>query len=218
MKKIFKNFRLKLKHFYYQKRLRSHDFSIISNNCWGTRMYQKFGIPYSSPFQSLFLLAPDYIKLLKNFDLNHLHIIKFISVYESRYKKYLEEQNLLQYNYPIGVLENNIELHFQHYTTADYAYKKWESRLKRINPEKILFKFSDGYLSTYNHIEEFDKLPFKNKVCFTAKEYLNLDSTIYMDIFKNKENVELEWKYTNKYINIYKLFNNLESDIIHFHK
>ena len=218
MKKILKEIRLKLKHFYYQKKLTSHDFSIISNNCWGTRMYQKFGLPYYSPFQSLFLLAPDYIKLLQNFVPQHLHIKKFISVYDSKYKKYLEEQKLLQYDYPIGILENNIELHFQHYTTADYAYNKWESRLKRINPEKTLFKFSDGYLATPSHIEEFNKLPFKNKICFTATPYKNLHNTIYMDIFKNQNNVELEWKYTNKYINICKLLNTLKPDTINFHK
>lgn len=212
MKKTLKKFRLKLKHFYHQKRLHDHNFTIISNNCWGTRIYQKFGLPYQSPFQSLFLLAPDYIKLLTNFDPNNLRIQKFISTSHSKYKTYLQEQKLIELAYPVGVLNNGVELHFQHYKEPDYAFEKWESRIGRINPDKTLFKFSDGYLATQEHIETFDKLPFKNKICFSATPYTDLKSVIYMDIFKNSNNVELEWKFVSKYVNIHKLFNNLQPD------
>ena len=42
--------------------------TIISNNCWGGFVYQKFNLQYRTPFVGLFIFAPDYIELLENFD------------------------------------------------------------------------------------------------------------------------------------------------------
>lgn len=43
------------------------DFTIISNNCWGTFIYKKYALPYKSPFVNLVVFAPDYIELLEKF-------------------------------------------------------------------------------------------------------------------------------------------------------
>lgn len=51
-----------------KSKLTNKDFTIISNNCWGAFVYQKFNLQYNTPFVGLFLFAPDYIKLLKNFE------------------------------------------------------------------------------------------------------------------------------------------------------
>ena len=204
--------RKKIKQFYYKKRLKKHDFTIISNNCWGTRTYQRFGLPYQSPFQSLFIYAPDYIKLLENFSIENLIIKKFITKKESKYfDELIKDDELATTDYPIGVLVNDIELHFLHYKTAKDAKEKWDKRVQRINFNSILFKFSDGYLATDIHIKTFNQLPFKNKICFTSKEYPTLENIVYMDKFKNQNHVLLEWKYDKKYINLLKLFNSLKS-------
>ena len=199
MKYFLKELRTKLKHFYHQKCLKEHNFSIISNNCWGTRTYQKFGLPYQSPFQSLFIFAPDYIKLLQNFSLENLVIKKFITKQESKYyNELIKDKELRTTNYPIGILIDGTELHFLHYKTPADAKNKWDKRTLRINPKKLLFKFSDGYLATDKHIEAFEKLPFKHKICFTAKEYSYLQHVVYMDRFKDQKHVYLEWKYDKK--------------------
>jgi uncharacterized protein (DUF1919 family) len=101
-------------------------------------------------------------------------------------------------------------LHFLHYKTQEDAEKKWNRRIKRINEKKLIFKFSDGYLATDIHIENFDALPYKNKICFTAKPYTNLKSIVYMDRFKNENNVDLEWKYDTKYINLHNLISTIK--------
>ena len=33
------------------------DFTIVSNNCWGTFIYKKFGLPYNSPFVNMFIFS-----------------------------------------------------------------------------------------------------------------------------------------------------------------
>jgi uncharacterized protein (DUF1919 family) len=210
LKKLLKKYRIKLKHFYHQKRLKHHDFSIISNNCWGTRTYQKFGLQYMSPFQSLFIPAPDYIRLIENFSIEKLQIKEFISKEESKYFDFISTGELATLHYPIARLIDNIEIHFQHYKTQEDAQIKWEKRCKRLNTDKLLFKFCDGYLANDFLIEKFDKLPHKNKICFTAKKYKHLPSVVYMKHFKNDKYVSLEWKYDKKYIDIHKLFNDIK--------
>jgi len=36
----------------------NHNFSIISSNCVGAKIYQEFGLPYKTPFVGVFLFAP----------------------------------------------------------------------------------------------------------------------------------------------------------------
>ena len=207
MKLFLKKQRLKLKHLYYQFLLKGHDFSIISNNCWGTRTYQKYGLAYQSPFQSLFIFAPDYIKLIENFSIDKLKIINFINKEDSKYYDEISIGELENITYPIAILEDGCELHFQHYTSIEYAKEKWDSRVKRINPKKLLFKFSDGYLATDELITKFNHLKHKNKICFTAKDYPDLKSVVYMDRFLKEHKVSLEWKYDKNHISIHNFIN-----------
>ncbi|SFV67377.1 capsular polysaccharide biosynthesis protein, putative [hydrothermal vent metagenome] len=207
MKKFLKKQREKLKQFYYRYLLKGDDFSIISNNCWGTRTYQKYGLQYKSPFQSLFIFAPDYIKLIENFSVDRLKIVNFIEKEDSKYYNEINSGELKELTYPIGILEDGCEVHFQHYKSEAYAKEKWDTRVKRINPEKLLFKFSDGYLATDALIAQFDNLEHKNKICFTAKEYPELKSVVYMNRFQKEKSVSLEWKYDKYYISIHKFIN-----------
>jgi len=207
MKNFLKKQQLKLKHLYYQYLLKGHDFSIISNNCWGTRTYQKYGLKYRSPFQSLFIFAPDYIKLIEDFSIDKLQIINFIKKEDSKYYLEINTGELKNIIYPIGVLKDGCEVHFQHYKSIEYAQEKWDSRVKRINLKKLLFKFSDGYLATDALITKFDNLKHKNKICFTAKDYPDLKSVVYMDRFLKDKKVSLEWKYDKYYISMHKFIN-----------
>ncbi|HHS93529.1 MAG TPA: DUF1919 domain-containing protein, partial [Campylobacterales bacterium] len=64
---FIRQFEVYLKGKIHQLKINKHDFSIISNNCWGTFIYKKYGLPYQSPFVNLFIFADDYLKLLENF-------------------------------------------------------------------------------------------------------------------------------------------------------
>lgn len=207
MKTFLKKQRTKLKHLWHQSLLTNRNFSIISNNCWGTRTYKKYGLPYYSPFQSLFIFAPDYIQLITDFSIDKLQIINFIEHKDSKYKNQLIEKKIFESGYPIGILKDGTELHFLHYKNKEYAYNKWLLRLDRINFDNLIFKFSDENLCTDTLIKKFDSLPYKNKICFTKKDFKEYKSTVYMDCYKDCGSVELEWKYDYKYINMHKFFN-----------
>lgn len=155
----------------------NRDFTIISNNCWGGFIYQRFNLPYKTPFLGLFLPAPCFIALLEDFENNMKKSLRFISVQESAYYSKI---NTSGREYPIGILGENIEVHFLHYKTPQEAVAAWNRRKVRINPHNILFKFAEMDCCTPALIERFDKLPFKHKICFTAHDYPGCKSTLLL--------------------------------------
>lgn len=208
--KIVRNIEVYIKSKVNRLRINKDDFSIISNNCWGTFIYKKFGLPYQSPFVNLFIFAPDYIKLLENFSPDLLDTLTFIQKDESKYKKELIELNIYKDQYPIGLLDGNIELHFLHYVTKEDALNKWKRRCKKINYDRLIFKFSDGDNCEDKHIKAFDKFSFKNKVCFTSKPFNSYKSVIFIEKYKHESRVRDEWKSFHKHFDIVKQINNLD--------
>lgn len=214
IKHVVLSIQKKIKVTYLNIKLKNKEFTIISNNCWGGFVYQKFNLKYNTPFVGLFLFAPDYINLLKNFkDIIYNELI-FITAEESRYKKQLVEYGTFN-KYPIGKLNDNVEIHFLHYHSEEEAKNKWNSRVKRINMNNLLIKFCDRDLCSDELILEFEKLEFKNKLCFAAKEYKNT-SVIAFKEFYGKECIEEEWKYYERYINIIDTLNSLKKENIIF--
>jgi uncharacterized protein (DUF1919 family) len=149
--------------------LKRTDFSIISNNCWGGFVYQYYGLPYRTPFIGLFLFPSDYLKLLQN--LRHYldQDLVFIGPDQTRYRDDLIKWNRLG-AYPIGRLDD-IEIHFQHFTSDREAREKWTRRLSRLNAENLIVKFCDRDGCTRADIALFDALPYERKICMTAKAY-----------------------------------------------
>jgi uncharacterized protein (DUF1919 family) len=191
-------------------RIDKNNFTIISNNCWGTFIYKKFGLPYNSPFVNLFIFAPDYIKLLQNFDSINLEDISFIEKSQSKYKTECIACDIYDSSYPIGLLEEDIELHFLHYTSKEDAKEKWLRRCKKINYDRLILKFSDGDNCTDEHLEIFDELPFKNKVAFTSSPKPGLKSVVFIEKYKNAPRVQDEWKSFHKHNDNVKTINNLD--------
>ncbi|RCR67626.1 DUF1919 domain-containing protein [Larkinella punicea] len=182
----------------------NYNFTIISNNCWGGFVYNYFKLKYQTPFVGLFLFAPCYIKFLENFDSYINSDLVFIKANESKYKNNIETQE-----YPIALLDNEVEIHFLHYTSEIMAKKNWKKRSSRINKTNMLVKFSDRDLCTKELIERFDNLPFNNKICFTTKKY-PLKSVIFFNEQIQNDMVENEWGVYRKYMNIKKTLNNLK--------
>lgn len=59
--KILKYWRLGLAN-YRKKQLKSTNFTIISNNCWGGMIYESYNLPKESPTVGMFFIAKDYIE------------------------------------------------------------------------------------------------------------------------------------------------------------
>lgn len=177
--------------------IRNKQVTIISNNCWGGFMYQSCRIKYNSPFIGLYMYAPEYIALLRNLKYNLSQPLHFITYEQSKYK------GIVSPKYILGVLgDTGIEIVFMHYHLQEEILEKWNRRLKRINWDNMIVKFSDtAYGCTAELIEEFDRMPFANKVCFTARAYQKCNNVIFMKEYAGKDFVLYEWAHSDKYYN-----------------
>lgn len=166
-------------------RLKNHDFTIISNDCWGGGVYEDLRRKYTTPTVGLFFYAPCYIDFLENF--NQLIGLDLVFVNMSKYKEandYRVQNNL---HYPIAKLKE-VEIHFLHYSSNEEACNNWNRRKSRINFNNLFFKFHDNNLCTPELIERFERLPLseKNKVMFTAKKLINIKSAVFLRKYKGK--------------------------------
>lgn len=148
-------------------RLQNKEFSLISNNCWGYELYNVLKRQYNSPFIGLFLFPECYIKLLENFEANMQSKIVF-----SNRTRYMDTE----LNYPLGIINNDIEIHFLHYSSETEALEKWNrrtSRLLKSMSENIptYFKFCDRDGCSLEHMKRFHSLPFQNKISIGVDPY-----------------------------------------------
>lgn len=56
---------------------------------------------------------------------------------------------------------------FVHYKTSEEALEKWETRKRRIDPDNLYIIGCEKDGCTYETIQRFDKLPYKNKAILT---------------------------------------------------
>lgn len=207
--------RIKFRRFYInktakirRKNIYSDDFTIISNNCWAGFIYQSYNLKYNSPTIGLFFMAEDYIKFLKDIKRYMYMSIKFIRSKDSKWYEELKDTHKFG-EYPIGVI-GDIEIHFLHYKNEEDAVVKWQERVSRINWNKIIIKFNDQNLCTIKHIEEFCNLPYKNKICFTSKQYIG-NSIVHIKSARRYNTIPTSYEPfgKSKNININNLINNL---------
>ena len=153
------------------------DFSIISNNCWGGFIYQKYGLVYRSPTEGLYFLGHDFVKFAERLDYYIACELEFISWEESSYYEVIKNNK----PYPVAKLDD-IEIYFMHYPTEKEAAEKWYRRSKRINYEHILFKLSQREGCSKEDVEKFMSLPLSNKICFAYDE---VEGTIHIPELRN---------------------------------
>lgn len=187
---------------YHRLQLRNRDFSIISDNCWGGFIYQRFGLRYLSPFIWMFMTAEDYLKMVVNLK----DYLSYPLVFTESSKNHEVFSKKIPYPYPIALLKD-VEIHFQHYKSQEDVVHHWNARVKRINWDNLIFKFCDRYLCLPEHIKSFDRLPFEHKVCFTARPYPNLKSTVFLKRFADKPCVDHEWRDWGGDFNLIKFLN-----------
>ena len=144
--KVLKFWRLGLAN-HRKKQLKSTDFTIISNNCWGGMIYESYNLPKESPTVGMFFIAKDYIEFLSDLKGYVNGKLTFIKPEESRWKDMPQVSGDKRFgSYPVGVLsngKNSIEIFFLHYHSEQEAREKWERRVQRINWNKLLVKFND---------------------------------------------------------------------------
>jgi uncharacterized protein (DUF1919 family) len=160
--------------FLNRKKLKNHDFTILSNNCTGSLITHDLGKRFLTPTVNLFLWTEDFVKLLENLDY-YLH-------------KEIEQIFKEGINYPVGRLAD-IEIYFMHYNNIQEAKEKWYERIKRINYKNLYILMVDNDGCTDEIIQRFEQLPFKNKVFLTNKIYKNYKSAFYIKGFEKEQNI-----------------------------
>lgn len=215
MKKV-RNAIIKLKNLYSQwrerRKLKSTDFTIISNNCWGGFIYQQFGLEYTTPTIGMGFIDDDYIKFLERLDYYLSLTPIFIDPKDAPdYDLRKKLRGGSEIDYPVAKLDN-ITLWFTHYHSKEEALVKWERRKQRINHKKLLIKWSQRYNQSPELLERFLSLPYTNKIAFVEPT----SSIIHPQVIKVPELVELnrsggdETEYTLKQIDKYKLLNSIK--------
>lgn len=160
-----------------RKKLMYTDFSIISNNCWGGAISQKYGLAYRSPTAGLYLLGHDFVKFAERLDHYLACELEFIPLEECSYYEVIKDTK----PYPVARLDD-IEIYFMHYPTEKEAAEKWYRRAKRINRDRILFKLSQREGCSKEDVEKFMSLPLRNKICFS---YDKVEGAIHIPELKD---------------------------------
>lgn len=157
--------------------LRRKNFCIISNNCWGSRLYEILKREYNTPFVGLFLRPTHYINFIKNLEKN-ISIELTIHHFKNTDEKY-----------PVANIEG-CDIYFLHYENKSEAIMKWNRRRIRLlnhiehyGMDKIIFKYCDSFLSDNEEslLKEFNSLTFKNKISFNPdmeNKFLNINKNI----------------------------------------
>jgi uncharacterized protein (DUF1919 family) len=169
---------------------------------------------YASPTIGLFFFSEDYIRFLENFWFYIKQPLTFIE-----YSRHPNANKLRKTTpYPLGLLGNDIEIHFLHYKDPAEAECKWRRRVKRINLDNLFFIFSDGggavagaggYDFTEEYLLRYEMLPFKNKIFFSSKPRKS-PSTIFVPKYANELHVgdSTHNRKYEKYLNTIKWLNN----------
>lgn len=173
--------------------LKSDKFTIISNNCWGGLVYQRYNLPYNTPTVGLYFFADDYIKFVSDLDYYLSLKLNFIDVEKSRHYEVLQRRGEL--DVPIGILDD-VEIVFLHYKDKEEAFNKWERRKTRVDRSNLIIKFSEMNQCTDQHLARFNNLPYKIKFVFTHNIRPDIESSVVYYGYEMKTEVEND---TNKY-------------------
>ena len=166
-----------------RRRLRNNDFTVIASNCSGMFMYYDLELPYLTPTVNLSVEMNDFVKMVRNL-------------------RWYMEQEMVEVEggsiCPVGML-GDIKIHFIHYASFEEGANKWSERKKRMNWEKLFIVGSEKDGCTYETIEEFEELPYKNKVIFTHIEYPEFSSAFCIKGFENRDELGTLTNYKDQF-------------------
>lgn len=153
-----------------KRKLKTKDFTIISQNCIGGVIYHDLGLKFNSPTINTYIKAPDFIKFISN--LEYYLSLDLIVFWDEKY--------------PIGRLDD-IYIHFMHYNSCTEAIDSWNRRKQRVNLKKILVLCTDR--------DGFDDITYQKfivtkypKILFTCNKKYS-ENSIYYSKYKHNKNI-----------------------------
>ena len=149
------------------------DWTIVTDNCFGTSYLKSLNKPYDSPFFSMFIFAPDYLTLLENFD----EYMKLTPMAQDSAGKTRFYRGRVR-KYPVIILDGlqgPVEIHMAHEKqSSQEAIRKWKSRKSRMNMDKsdMFVKMDSRDKFTVALGKRFLALKqFPHKKLFVAEKY-----------------------------------------------
>ena len=86
---------------------------------------------------------------------------------------------------------------YLHYHTEEEAASKWYRRAKRVNIDDLLIIGMEQNRCMEQDIWDFDKLPFKRKIMFSAHQLDGAENNCYMPEFAGKDAVGDAYKHAD---------------------
>jgi uncharacterized protein (DUF1919 family) len=165
---LVKTFRNRLGARLNQIGLRDRDFSILSNDCWAEALYEDWEVPCRTPFRGLGMDPSSFLHFVSDLERYLKEPLRFVP--HSRHTVVNRFRG--QDGWPIGMLGEEVEIYFLHYREEEEARRAWEDGCRAINLEHVAVKFTvdkDG--ARPEHIEQFNRLPFKRKLLLCKRSY-----------------------------------------------
>jgi len=161
-----------------KKRLTNKDFTIFANSCVGAQIYRDLGLRFDTPLVGLYITPEDFVKLMEKPE------------YWFKQPIFEEQLNL---GFPVGLLGGIIRIFFRSDKSFKEAIERWNRRLERVHWDNIFVflnpleqdfgidKNFRNHICSTNVVDQFLKLPYKNKVVVTNKKRLILSNVcVYM--------------------------------------
>ena len=157
-----------------RKKLNNTSFSLVASNCNGAFILHDLGVRFNSPFVNLWVKPQDFLKMLED-----------LKGYMDAPLSFVKEDGI---DNPVGVIRD-VRIYFMHYDSEQEALRKWNERKARIDYDNLFILFNDRDGCTYEDLQTFDNLPYKNKIAFTNKPYPELKSAFYIKGFEGQPSV-----------------------------
>lgn len=204
-KKLVKN---KLK-FFRRIGLKNKNISIISNNCGGGFISQRFGLKYNSPTVGMFICTDDYLKFINDLEQYLSFSLRFIDPNTSKHYDLVKNTN--QYgSYPVAQL-NDIELFFMHYKSKEEAAEKWNKRKQRLDVHNMYVLLFENEFSNESLIRKFDGITVPHKT-FVFENYASLSNGVYCPEVKESNDQRFTSSIIMKYVDWKNEFNSILGD------
>lgn len=155
-----------------RKELKVKEFTIISQNCIGGVFYHDMGLRFMSPTVNLYIPEPGFIKMVKNLE------------------KYMAADPVVRWNglYPVGLLCEDVTIHFLHYSSCEEAFQCWQERKSRILWDRIVVVATDRDGFSKQLFEEWKQIPYPKILLTVHEEYAGDSGTVlYREYLKDGE-------------------------------
>lgn len=171
----------------------------------GGHVYRRYGLPYNSPTVGLYFFADDYIKLLSNLKKYLESNLEIIPAEKSNHYQELKQKQ--QLNVPIGLLGEDVEVVFLHCLSSEEAIEKWNRRVKRVNYNNLIVKFSEMNGCSSEHLKAFHKMKFHKKILFLAKPDPNVPEGIVIKKYTKNGCVVNDTTYYSRHLELTSFIN-----------